>query len=144
MMSHISKWLDPIRGQSMLLGKSPSLWKSSQSWKRDLLDSDYSSEPPEICHLNVKKLPKTWHFFKKIDKNCHFFQQNCHWQFCWIKWQFLSIFLKKMSSFRQFFDSQMAIFRRVSNVHTRFNIRHTKLLNFMILCRVVLAIIRLI
>ena len=28
-------------------------------------------------------------FFKKIDKNCHFFQQNCHWQFC------LSIFLKK-------------------------------------------------
>ena len=67
----------------------------------------------ENCHLNVKKLPKTWHFFKKIDKNCHFCQQNCQWQFCWKKWQFLSIFFL-MSSFWQFFDTQLAIFRRVS------------------------------
>ena len=25
------------------------------------------ADPPEICNLNVKKLPKTWHIFKK---NC--------------------------------------------------------------------------
>ena len=34
-------------------------------------------DPPENCHLTVKKLPKTSTFFsKKIDKNCHFFKQN--------------------------------------------------------------------
>ena len=39
----------------------------------------YKPDPPENCHLNVKKLPKTF-FFK------------CHWQFFW----------KKMSSFWQY------------------------------------------
>ena len=32
------------------------------------------SDPPENCHLNVKKLPKTYIFFKKIAKNCQFLQ----------------------------------------------------------------------
>ena len=27
------------------------------------------SDPPKNCHLTVKKLPKTWHFFKKIWQN---------------------------------------------------------------------------
>ena len=58
-------------------------------------------------------LSKNWQkldiFSQKIAKNFHFFQKNCHWQFFWTKWQFLSIFLKKMSSFWQFFDSQMAM-----------------------------------
>ena len=44
-------------------------------------------DPLENCHLNVKELPKTWLFF--------FLKAN------------------KMSSFWQFFDIQMAIFRRV-------------------------------
>ena len=32
-------------------------------------------DPPENCHLNVKKLPKTGVFFFLIDKNCHFFNK---------------------------------------------------------------------
>ena len=39
--------------------------------------------------------------------------KNCQKTFFWKKWKFLAILLKKMSSFWQFFDSQMAIFRRV-------------------------------
>ena len=31
-------------------------------------------DPPENCHLNVKKFPKTT-FFQKIDKNCLFFNK---------------------------------------------------------------------
>ena len=38
------------------------------------------ADPPENCHLNVKKLPKTWHFFQK-------------------NWQKLAILLKKMTIF---------------------------------------------
>ena len=34
------------------------------------------ADPPENCHLNVKKLSKTYIFFKKIDKNCLFFVCN--------------------------------------------------------------------
>ena len=41
-------------------------------------------------------------FFKKCQK-LSFFQKNCQWQFV----------LKKIKSFWQFFDSQMAIFQRV-------------------------------
>ena len=41
-------------------------------------------DPPENCHLNVKKLPKNWHF--KNDKKIVFF-----------------VFFFKMSSFLQFF-----------------------------------------
>ena len=40
-----------------------------------------------------------------------------HWQFFWKKWKFLAIFFEKMSSFWQFFDSQIAIFRRVRLWH---------------------------
>ena len=49
-------------------------------------------DPPENCHLTVKKIPKTL-----IEKNEKFWQ-----------------FKKKMSSFWKFFDIQMAIFQRVS------------------------------
>ena len=59
------------------------------------------------------KLPfecKNWHFFKKIDKNCLFFKKIGNGK----KWQFLSIFFKKC----QFFDIQMAIFRRVRFTQT--------------------------
>ena len=31
------------------------------------------SDPPENCHLNVKKLPKTWHFFQKNWQKLSFF-----------------------------------------------------------------------
>ena len=39
---------------------------------------------PENCHLNVKKMPKTRHFFKKIVK---FFNKIANGNF-WKKWQF--------------------------------------------------------
>ena len=47
------------------------------------LPGNTQPDPPENCHLTVKKLPKTF-------------------------------FSEKKSSFWQFFDSQMATFRRVS------------------------------
>ena len=55
----------------------------------------WESYPPENRHLNVKKLTifPNWQFFGKKDKFWH---------------------LKKCLSFCQFFDIQMAIFRRVS------------------------------
>ena len=34
----------------------------------------FSSDPPEHCHLTVKKLPKTWLFFQKNCQNCFFFK----------------------------------------------------------------------
>ena len=49
------------------------------------------SEPPENCHLNVKKLPKTCHFF---NKNCHF-SKNCQWQFFEKNDNFLQFFGKR-------------------------------------------------
>ena len=62
------------------------------------------SDPPENCHLTVKKLPKTCHFFPKNAKNFHFFQKNCHchWQFFWKKWKFLAFFGKKCQVFGNF------------------------------------------
>ena len=39
------------------------------------------ADPPENCHLTVKKIAKKLTFFQKIAKNFHFFQKNCHWQF---------------------------------------------------------------
>ena len=68
-----------------------------------------AADPPENYHLTVKKLPKTWHFFKKNCQKFHFFQKNCQWQFFWkkmklfgnffeTKWQFVF----KMSSFDNF------------------------------------------
>ena len=46
-------------------------------------------DPPENCHLTVKKLPKAWHFFQKNCQKFSFFS--------------MAIFLKKMSSFWQIF-----------------------------------------
>ena len=48
-----------------------------------------SPDPPENCHLNVKKFPKTRHFFQK--KNCEkfsFFQKNCQWPISQLKGDF--------------------------------------------------------
>ena len=87
------------------------MWTSSRHDRKwhlgDILASRiawYESDPPENCHLNVNSLPNTWHFFQKNWQKLSFFQQNCQWQFCWKKWLFLSILLKKMSSFWQFVD----------------------------------------
>ena len=74
------------------------------------------------CHLTLqkiaiwlsKKCQKLDIFFQKIAKNfLFFFKKIANGNFFWKKWKFLAIFLEKMSSFWQFFDSQMAIFRRV-------------------------------
>ena len=80
-----------------------------------------------LSNLTLRKiaiwLSKTWlffflnwqklsFFFNKIaiGKKLSFFSTKLPVA----NYNFLSIFLKKMSSFWQFFDSQMAIFRRVS------------------------------
>ena len=51
------------------------------------------SDPPENCHLTVKKLPKTLHFFKK----------NCQKFSVFSKKLPMAIFLKKMKIFGNFF-----------------------------------------
>ena len=61
-------------------------------------------DAPENCHLNVKKLPKTWHFFSKKLPKIFILSKNVNF------WHF---FEKKCQVFLQFFDIQMAIFRRV-------------------------------
>ena len=64
-----------------------------------------------------KNLTKFFIFFNKIAKcqklNIFFNKIVKNWQFCWKKWKILSNFLKKLSSFWQFFVIQMAIIRRV-------------------------------
>ena len=35
-------------------------------------------DPPENCHLNVKKLPKSLKFFQKNCQNFSFFSKKCH------------------------------------------------------------------
>jgi len=62
---------------------------SSSSLHRHL---SLTPDPPENCHLNVKKLRQ----------NCLFSPKICHWHVC-EKWHFLAIFLKKMSSFCPYF-----------------------------------------
>ena len=69
---------------------------------RDCLVNE--SWPSRKLQFDCQKMPKTWFFFKKLPKNCPF-------QF-WKKWQFLAIFFKNVK-FLAFFDSQIAIFRRV-------------------------------
>ena len=61
------------------------------------------TDPPENCHLTVKKMPKKVIFFKK-NAICNFVEKMTI---------FVNFFLKKLSSFCKFFNSQMAIFRRV-------------------------------
>ena len=41
-----------------------------------LLECEFEPDTPENCHLNVKKLPKTWHIFKKIFQKLSFFPQK--------------------------------------------------------------------
>ena len=46
--------------------------------------------------IPLSKIVKNLTFFSKDWQNCHFFQQNCHWQFCWKKWQFCQSFEKNV------------------------------------------------
>ena len=71
-------------------------------------------DPPENCHLTVKKLPKTWLFFFNCQK-FSFFSKKLPLAIFLKKRQFLAI-KKKKSSFWQFFDSQNTIFWRVRYV----------------------------
>ena len=68
------------------------------------------ADPLENCHLNVKKLPKIWHFsIWKMPKMFIFSKMAIFWE---KNDNFCLFFLK--SSFWQFFDIQMTIFQRVS------------------------------
>ena len=67
----------------------------SQIWHPCQLQEMCGPDPPENCHLNVKKLPKTWkkkHFFSKIKKKrpflTIFFLNVKFWQVLTFKWQF--------------------------------------------------------
>ena len=53
----------------------------------------------KIANWMSKNCQKLVIFFKKIDKNCHFFQQNCHWQFCWKNVKFLAIYWHSIGNF---------------------------------------------
>jgi len=57
----------------------------------------------KICHLNVKKLQKTWHLKKKMPKIF----------FSFFLMKIFGNFFEKSVKFSQFFGIQMAIFRRV-------------------------------
>jgi len=55
------------------------------------------ADPPQNCHLTVKKLPGTYFFFKKIAKNCQKNDNFCQFKkkksqvfgnFLTVKWQF--------------------------------------------------------
>ena len=72
--------------------------KSSSTKKKEKI-CNIQPDPPENCHLTVKKLPKTWHFFKKIAKIFHFFQKNCQWKFFSKKLKFLAIFWHSNGNF---------------------------------------------
>ena len=99
---------------------SPSLtWTSSwwNWWTRSIPSRTlltWWADPLWQLTFECQKMPKTWHFFQKNCQNCIekkmpkiVFQKNCQ------KIQFLALFLKKLSSFWQLFDIQMAILRRV-------------------------------
>ena len=70
--------------------------------------SQCESDPPENCHLNIKKLPifTKKSVLKKKDNNYQFLKKMS--SFC----QFFEIQMKVKSKFWQFFDIQMAIFWR--------------------------------
>ena len=73
------------------------------------IDIWLSADPPENCQLSLNKLPKTWNFFKKIDKNCQFFnkiaignfvEKNDNFcQFFWKNFKFLAIFWHSNGNF---------------------------------------------
>ena len=44
-----------------------------QIWRQTVVR--YGPDPPENCHLTVKKLTKTWHFFQKNCQKLSFFQK---------------------------------------------------------------------
>ena len=73
----------------------------------------FQADPPDNCQLNAKKLPKTWHFFKKLTKIVIFFNKIALGNFVEKMTIFVN-FSEKMSSFWQFLDIIMAIFRRVT------------------------------
>ena len=80
--------------------------------------SHFTPDPPENYHLNVKKIPKTWHFFQKNWQKLSFFSTKLPMAiFGKKKRKFWQFYFEKMSSFWQFFDIQMAIFRRVRMEH---------------------------
>ena len=59
----------------------------------------FVSDPPENCHLTVKKLPKTWHLKKLTNFSTKLPMAILK------KWQFLSIFLKKCQVYSNFWQS---------------------------------------
>ena len=62
---------------------------------------NHTSDPQENCYLNVKKLPKTWNFFKYFFHKLSlkklplalFFLKDNFWQFFWKKCQVFGNFL---------------------------------------------------
>ena len=69
------------------------IWKSL-AWcvNKRLIATGLRADLPENFHLNVKKLPKTWHFFKK-EHFGHFF---------WKKVKLFAIFYTQMAIFGRF------------------------------------------
>ena len=80
-------------------------WQESRSARRwwSWRSHQWESNPPENCHLNVRKLPKTWNFFQKNWKKLSFSTKlplanflkklKIFFQFYWKKCQFFGNFL---------------------------------------------------
>ena len=55
-----------------------------ENWKK-VQQFHQATESPQLTLWKIaiwlSKNCQKLYFFKKIEKNCHFFQQNCHWQF---------------------------------------------------------------
>ena len=102
--------------------------------------SDWYLTLRKIAIWLSKKLPKTWHFFQKNCQKFSYFKKNCHWQFCWKNDNLCQFFGKKCQVLGNFFDSQMAIFRRVM---CQLFIIDILLLNLHILAKIVATTTRL-
>ena len=72
--------------------------------------NEWVADPPENCHLTVKKLQKTWHFFKKNCQKFSFFSKILPFDCQKIAKNltfFSTNFLKKKSIFVNFFEKNV-------------------------------------
>ena len=81
------------------------------------------ADPPENCHLNVKKSSTKLTFKKKkIDKNFHFFEKNCK-IFSFFSKKLRNFFEKKMTIFGNFFEKMSRFWQFFWTVKWQFSVR---------------------
>ena len=70
---HLRTWTKFIH---MYLNLSINKYLSTNICQKMSVLKVYWHDPPKNCHLTVKKLPKTWHFFKKNCQKFSFFSKK--------------------------------------------------------------------